>query len=147
MRFSGLENLELDGTVNELALDRIRSRPDEFVKGLVFNGIVYYFPSVAELFRPRASRNPLNLDKLAQTALHFVTWSLTGLGLWHVRRRQETRRVCLLLLLSVFLYAVWYFPFLTSVEHTMYTFATMPILALLAAAGLVCSWRAISRSA
>ena len=134
MRFHGLTSQTLDSDLSREALQRIRSQPGVFVKELGFNATAYYFPGVAEVFRPVRMRNFWS-EKLALTILHVVVWSFVGLGLWRVRKREDHRQLCWLLLLCVGLYAVWYFPFRTSVSHTMYTFATMPILAILAALG------------
>ena len=143
--FHGLTSQALDAELSGKALRHIRSRPGVFVKGLVLNATAYYFPSVAEVFGP-SNRRCANMEKVALTIFHLVTWTFVGLGLWHVRKQQEPRLQCLLLLLCVLLYAVWYFPFLTSVNHTMYTFATMQILAILAAVGLVYSRRRVRQS-
>ena len=144
-KYHGLTSEPQDAEVNARALDSIRTRPDVFAKGLVLNAIAYYFPSVAEVFR-RGDRNFEDREKLALTTFHFTMWLFAGVGLLHVRKRRDLRVAFLLLLLCLLLYAVWYFPFLTSASHTMYTFATMPILAILAAVGLVFGYRAVSQS-
>ena len=144
-RFHGLAGQSLDTELNSEALALIRSRPSVFVKGLVLNATAFYFPSIVEVFR-LGERNPGHREKLALTTLHLVLWTLTGLGLWHVRKSKSRRLPSLLLLLFVALYAVWYFPFHTSVAHTMYTFSTMPLLAVLSGLGLVSSYREVWRS-
>lgn len=136
-RFHGLPSEDLDVKANSAAVEQILSSPGMFAKGLILNAAAYYFPYVAEVFRPSPRSDYANREKMAVTCLHAALWFLAGVGFWRARANREQAQIQMLLFLAICLYAVWYFPFLTSVNHTMYVFATTQFLAILAAVGLV----------
>ncbi len=133
--FHGFKDQKIDRTLTRKMLDHITLNPTEFAKRVSLNAIGYYFPTMSDMMRDY--RDELgNLTKLALTIFHLGLWILASVGIWHARKKQESMLPIGFLLGAVVLYAIWYFPFHTSVSHTLYTFGIMPILAMLAALGV-----------
>ena len=135
-RFNGVTSETLDNELTARALRNVKTRPGLLFKGFALGAIAYYFPSVAELLNTGGTGYG-SPEQLAVTGLYLTAWILAAVGFLRRRRQVEARWKYVLLVLCIFLYAVWYFPFLTFTNHTMYSFATTPILALLAATGVV----------
>ncbi len=136
--FHGFTDYKVDRTLTKHMVDHIISHPVEFSKRITLNAIGYYFPTLSDFFRHYIPDQG-NLIKLALSIFHLMLWLLSGIGIWHVKQNRVMFFHTKLLLLAIVLYAIWYFPFLTSMPHTLYTFSTIPILAILASLGSVYS--------
>ena len=132
----GLKDIELEDKINKRMVADIRRRPLNFIQKIALNAIEFYFPALSYPFL--AAKKGLKLEPVALTIFHLVLWLLAILALWHFRFDKGQRQIIMLLLVAVILYIVWYFPILTFVGHSLYTFGTIPILSILAAVGILC---------
>jgi len=108
--------------------EHIRNQPGVFVKKLVLNSIGYYFPTFTY---PFLAVKVFSIENLAITIFNLVLWILAFVGIYRGRGKLNSR--AWILLAVIVLYGVWYFPFVTFIGHSLYTFGTMPFLSILAA--------------
>jgi len=132
--FHGLKNPNIDADFNRKAIEHILSHPSGFAKRFLLNAIQYYFPTITYPFRTRKGFSP---EGLALTVFHLILWGLAVIAICRERKPQESWSHVGLLLGLIVSYAVWYWPVITYVGHSLYTFGTMPFLSILASRGLV----------
>jgi hypothetical protein len=120
-------------------VEDIKQRPGDFIKKFILNAIEYYFPVFVYKFRVLSG---FTKEELLLTVFHLILWIFAVIGF--VFSESVYRVRSLMFLAAIFFYAIWYFPFATGfIGHNLYTFATMPLLAILSA-GLFSS-RLLSR--
>jgi len=132
VQYYGLKDPNLDAKFNEKAKEHIRAHPGMFLKKFILNSIEYYFPS---LTYPFLAVKHFSMENLALTVYHLILWGLAVIGFYRIRRQKPEFLHAILVLVVIFLYAVWYWPFITFIGHSLYTFGTMPFLSILAANG------------
>jgi hypothetical protein len=76
------------------------------------------------------------LKKLAITVFNLLLWTLALTGICRNQKDAESKLGIRLMLVAIVLYAIWFFPFATFIGHSLYTFATVPFLSILAANGI-----------
>lgn len=134
--FSGLKDPQLDRQVNRRMVEHIRTHPAQFAEKTLLNGAEFYFPVVHDARGGGDLAGPAwTLYRLVISAWHGGLWALAVVGLWR-RRGPTTRGRWMLALACVALLAVPYLPFLVNIAHSQYVFQTMPLVCLLAAAGV-----------
>jgi len=131
IQYWGLKDPKIDAVFNARMKEHIRNHPGVFVKKLVLNSIEYYFPTFTY---PFLAIKVFSMGKLAITVFNLLLWILVFVGIYRGRGKLNWRTWTLLGL--IVLYGVWYFPFVTFIGHSLYTFGTMPFLSILAAHGL-----------
>jgi len=134
--WKGLKDIALDEKVNLAMKMDIKSDPARFVKKFFANAVEYYFP--AAVYKLRVGRS-FSKEELLITVYNLTIWAVALFG----SICSKDKKIALILIGFIVLYAMWYFPFATFIGHNLYTFATMPLLAILAA-GLFSS-RLLSR--
>jgi 4-amino-4-deoxy-L-arabinose transferase-like glycosyltransferase len=132
VQFYGLKDPNINAKFNEKAVEHIRTHPGVFLKKFILNSIEYYFPS---LTYPFLAVKYFSVENLAITLYHLILWSLAAVGFYRIRRQKPGFLHAVLVLAVIFLYAVWYWPVIAFIGHSLYTFGTMPFLSLLAANG------------
>jgi len=124
--WKGLKDITLDEKVNIAMKADMKSDPAKFIKKVFANAVEYYFPAV--VYKLRAARR-FSKEELLITVYNLTIWVFALLGSVCFNKKREA----LLLIGFIILYAMWYFPFATFIGHNLYTFATMPLLAILSA--------------
>lgn len=140
IHFKGFMDFQLDRFANKKMAEDIKQRPGDFIKKFILNAIEYYFPVFVYKFRAFSG---FTKEELLLTVFHLILWIFAVIGF--VFSESVYRARSLMFLVAIFFYAIWYFPFATGfIGHNLYTFATMPLLAILSA-GLFSS-RRLSRT-
>jgi hypothetical protein len=140
--FYGFTNPEYEKITNQRYKQHIREHPGAFLKKIFINAVEYYWPLVYYVFPPPdtyAAQAPLsetlrkeaNPDTVPITLYNLVFVSLSFCGFCYLMRRKGMRKHALLLAFAWAVFALPYFPFLTFISHTLYTFGTIPVLAVL----------------
>jgi 4-amino-4-deoxy-L-arabinose transferase-like glycosyltransferase len=124
--WKGLKDITLDEKVNLAMQEDIKSDPAKFIKKVFANAVEYYFP--AAVYKLRVGKS-FNKEELLITVYNSTIWVFALLG----SRCFNNKKIVLVLVGFIILYAMWYFPFATFIGHNLYTFATMPLLAILSA--------------
>jgi hypothetical protein len=139
MKYYGFTDSKVDALANERAKEHARNHPGDFARKFFLNALEYYFPVTFAFFAPEGgpikelplgSRvQAVSKEALALSVYHFALIVCALAGAWRARRLGAVR----FLFLMWVVYALPYFPFLTFVGHALYTYGTLPIIALLAA--------------
>ena len=137
----GLKDTKLDKNLTQKMIEDILAHPGIFAQKITLNALEYYFPAITHPFLAYGSN--LKKEKLALTIYHFLLWTLAVWGFLGVRKKKNYQNSAILLFVAIVLYAVWYFPFLAFIGHSLYTFGTMSILSILTAIGIVHLFNAI----
>jgi hypothetical protein len=127
--WKGFINIKDEELANRKMAEHIRNDPALFVKTVILNVIEYYFPAFV---KPFLAIKTVTAEQWALSIFHLFYWLAAVIGILYCWRKG------LLLLAGIFLYAVWYFPFATSIGHSLYAFGTIPLLCIISAAGIVC---------
>jgi hypothetical protein len=143
LHFYGFREPEKERLANERAKKDILTHPLDFLKKLGLNAIEYYLPVIYFLFPPPgtyasqvslavALRTEANIDIVPLSIYYFGLLMMSAAGFIYLRKRRAMRfqLICLTAMWAIF--AVPYFPFLTYVGHGLYTFGSVPALALFA---------------
>ena len=130
--WEGFKDSNLEEFANKKMVEHIRNHPDLFIKKVMVNAVDYYFPVFVSHFL--AVKSTVAED-WAVTLFHCFLWFPVIWGVFHCWQKG------LLLLGGIVIYSVWYFPFVTSVSHSLYTMGTMPFLCILSATGIVYFFR------
>jgi 4-amino-4-deoxy-L-arabinose transferase-like glycosyltransferase len=130
--WKGLKDIRLEDKVNAKIMEDLRQYPGAFVRKLLLNAVEYYFPMFTY---PYLAVKHLSVENFAITIFNAVLWILAFMG---IRRCKKDKALLPagLMVAAIGLYAIWFFPFATFIGHSLYTFATMPFLSMLAAKGL-----------
>ena len=131
--WKGLKDIDLEEMANEKMADDIRSHPIAFAKKIILNAVEYYFPTLTYSF---LAVKRVSLQKLAITIFNLLLWILALMGICRNQKDAESKLGVRLMLVAIVLYAIWFFPFATFIGHSLYTFATIPFLSILAANGI-----------
>jgi hypothetical protein len=146
--FYGFKSAADEKLANSRAKKDLRDHPAAFAKKVLLNAVEYYFqiffylrsPAGAlpgSLPFPQRLLNGAILDAFAVSAYHLVLLAFALLGARYLWGRKEMRFQLGLLSAAAAFYAIPYFPFLTRVAHGLYTFGTIPSLAVATAVWLV----------
>lgn len=127
-QYWGLKDPKIDVVFNSRMKEHIKNQPGVFVKKLVLNSVGYYFPTFTY---PFLAVKIFSIENLAITIFNLVLWILAFVGIYRGRGKLNSR--AWILPAVIVLYGVWYFPFVTFIGHSLYTFGTMPFLSILAA--------------
>jgi hypothetical protein len=139
MHWKGFKDIELEEFTNRKMFEHIKKHPVLFIKKFVLNAVEYYFPA---LTYPFLAIRGISLERIVITVFHIGLWFFVVMGILF-QGTGSSLRLYLISLAGIFVYAVWYFPFATFIEHSLYTFGTMPFLCIISAAGIVASYRKI----
>lgn len=134
MQCYGLRDCNIDKEFNEKMKEHIKTQPMVFLKKLLLNSVEYYFPSITY---PFLAVKIFSIESLAITVFHLTLWGLAVTLIWHSKKEKMLRMPMLLMLTAIGLYAIWYFPFVTFIGHSLYTMGTIPFLCIMSAAGIV----------
>jgi 4-amino-4-deoxy-L-arabinose transferase-like glycosyltransferase len=139
MKYYGFTDPKVDALANERAKAHARNHPGEFAKKFFLNALEYYFPVTFAFFAPEGgpvhelpfpSRiTAVSKEALALSVYHLALICCAIVGFARARKMFVAK----FLLAMWIVYALPYFPFLTFVGHALYTYGTLPIIALLAA--------------
>ena len=127
----GLKDIEMENKISQKMVEDMKQNTGLFIKKMALNSIEYYFPI---LTYPFLAAKKFNLDHLGLTIFHLTLWILAAIGIIKRRKANEGRMPEVLLICAIFLFAIWYLPFATFIGHSIYTFSTIPMLSILAAA-------------
>jgi len=130
--WKGLKDIRLEDKVNAKIMEDLRQYPGAFVRKLLLNAVEYYFPMFTY---PYLAVKHLSVENFAITVFNVALWTLALVGIWRCKKNKILLPAGLILT-AIWLYAIWFFPFATFIGHSLYTFATMPFLSMLAAKGL-----------
>lgn len=133
-QFWGLKSPELDMKFNDAMKEHIRQEPIIFLKKVALNSVELYFPFLTSRF---LAVKRFSWENLALTVFHLALWILAIFGLFRSGQIKGRRPKSLMVLALIILYGIWYIPIVTFIGHSLYTFATIPFLAILAANGLL----------
>ena len=131
--WKGLKDIKLEDKINKKMIEHLRAHPGAFTKKVVLNAIEYYFPM---LTYPYLAVKGFSPENLAITIFNSTLWALTLIGILRSKKEEMSLLPAGLVLAAIVLYAIWYFPFVTFIGHSLYTFGTIPLLSILAAKGL-----------
>jgi hypothetical protein len=148
LHFYGFREPDKERLASARFKEHLLHHPAEFAKKFGLNAVEYYFPVVYYLFPPlgtyasqvpirMALRTEANIDTVPLSAYHFLLLSLSTAGFLYLVGRREMRFQASCGALAWAIFAVPYFPFLTYVGHALYTFGSIPSLALLAGTWVV----------
>ena len=143
IQFYGFTDLASEKFANRQAALHIKNHPADFAKKIALNAAEFYFPLLYYVIPPpgsEPSRYPFlqRLRKMDEkafigiTLLNIFLVTLATAGAVSLIRNRPTRPIGIFCLLAWCAFAIPYFPFLTSVNHTLYTFGTIPIMTALA---------------
>jgi hypothetical protein len=156
VQFYGFTNVQDEKFANAQMKAHLRAHPADFAKKFCLNAAEYYFPLLYYVIPPAGSapaQFPFiqRIKRMEEKMFILITiWNAVLLALAMrgaalLIYRRGTRTLGVILLAGWAAYAVPYFPFLTVINHTLYTFGTMPILSVLAGIGIVslgnCDWK------
>lgn len=147
-QFYGFKNFEDEKFANAQATHHLKTHPADFLKKLGLNTLDYYWPVFNYLTPAPGSKvasDPFMVRMKTRNALLLLAISLFNLvvvglalkGALCLLARRETLRLGIVALVAWGAFMAPYLPFLTAGNHQVYTFGTIPILALLAAIGLL----------
>lgn len=148
IKFYGFTNFASEQFANEQARLHVKNHPADFARKFALNAFEFYFPLFYYMVPPPGSepaRYPFfqrlrKMDEKAFIGITILNLFLVGMaiaGVVGLLRNRDRRAVGLFCLLVWAAFAVPYFPFLTAVNHTLYTFGTIPIITALASAFLL----------
>ena len=129
----GPKNMQLEEKLNQKMKEDITKHPFNFIQKIALNAVEYYFPF---LVYPFLAVKTFSCQELTITVFHLLLWALALKGLWNDYSIRKYRQHTLLLFFALIIYAAWYFPFATFIGHSLYSFGTIPLLAVLAGVGL-----------
>lgn len=138
--FYGLRDPRWEKEINRRFKENLKNHPGAFTKKLFLNALDFYFPLVYYLFPPANSEADLiplkvsirkHKEVVGLTFYHLTLLTFASCGLVYLCNRRM-RGVAIGLCFCWVIYAVPYFPFLAFVGHGLYTFGTIPILAVAA---------------
>jgi hypothetical protein len=146
MKYYGLTDPAFEKIINKRAHEHLREHPIDFAKKILLNAVEYYFPIVFHIAPPQGSQlDDLTLlerikaapgETLPLSLYHLFLIGGAVFGFHTLRRNPAQRPLAHYLAALWILYAALYFPFLVFVGHSLYTYGTLPILSLFAAAWL-----------
>jgi 4-amino-4-deoxy-L-arabinose transferase-like glycosyltransferase len=139
--YYGLTDPAAEKSVNERAHEHALTHPGDFAKKFVLNAVEFYFPVIIAILPPQggvldglplAQRIKSSHSEFLPISLYHLVLVLSAIaGLLKLRRTD--RPLALFLFGAWFFSSVLYFPFLTFVGHSLFTYGTLPIISLLAA--------------
>jgi hypothetical protein len=135
--WKGFKDIGLEELANGKMAEHVKNHPVLFVKKIVLNSVEYYFPI---LTYPFLAVKSISIEQIALTVFHLGLWGCAIIGILF-RRSNYSLKPYLLLLVGIFLYSVWFFPFAAFIGHSLYTMGTIPFLCVVSAAGIVCLFR------
>ncbi|MBN1795537.1 MAG: hypothetical protein JW804_02585 [Sedimentisphaerales bacterium] len=133
----GFKDPNIDAAFDKKMIEHIKTHPDLFLKKVLLNSVEYYFPTLTYPFLAVKVFTKFQVEQLVLTIFHLILWTLTIIGFWRNRKDKRQWLSASLMLVAIMLYAIWYFPFVTFIGHSLYTLGTMPYLAILAARGII----------
>ena len=133
--WQGFKDVKYQVFANKKMVEHIKNHPALLIKKVIVNAIEYYFPAFTKHFL--AIKN-VSTEQWVFTIFHFFLWLWAIAGVFYCRSKGT------LLLVGIFIYAVWYFPFGSFIGHNLYTFGTIPLLCILSATGVVRFFNGIS---
>ncbi|MGN6387620.1 MAG: hypothetical protein ACTHMT_15425 [Verrucomicrobiota bacterium] len=136
LEFYGLSDIRWEKEFNKRFVEDAKAHPELLLKKIGLNALEYYFPLIYQFFPPPNSYIRVERDAVPLTLYHLVLVLLGCTGLAYLLRRKEGRIYAVLLLFCWAIYAVPYFPFLSFVGHGLYTFGTIPVLAIAVGVGI-----------
>ena len=132
----GIKDPNLDHQINRRMVEDIKAHPRQFARKVALNAVEFYLPITYEFLTGGVRRwDIFALMSLGLSAWHLALWILAFRGFCIQRTTRATLRLLAFVACIVALSAP-YLPFLVTVGHSKYALPTMPLLALLAAAGL-----------
>lgn len=135
IHFSGLRDPKLDDILNRKMVEHIKAHPDLFAKKVTLDAMEFYVPVCYYVLGP--GRLSWDLGVLARWAIslwHLAFWGLAVVGIWRAPTAESRLRL-LAVVGCIAALTMPYFPFFVSVGHSQYVMPTMPLVAVLAAAG------------
>lgn len=154
VQFYGFARPEDERFANARMKEHVKEHPLDFAKKVILNGAEYYLPVLSALIPPNREVKPSSAitatgigerlrgavamrQQLLQSLFNIIAVMLAWAGLWTLARNRRTRAGAAFLGIAWAAYALPYFPFLAFVPDGIYTFGTMPVLAILGAAFLM----------
>ena len=154
VQYYGIKDPDLEAQLTKNAVRHVLENPSRFVKKIFFNGIEFYFPVFYCLAVPDTdptSKHSLatrlfsgcRKDKILESFYFLLLWVFAGIGVVNAFVEKNKKSYYLVLLGIILIICFPYFPFLTFIGHSLYTFSTLPFLSILTASGIFCAWNSI----
>jgi len=151
LQFFGIRDPDLDAQLTQKAIHHALENPDLLIKKIFLNGLEFYFPVFYCLAPPDPhpmSKHSLvtrisedcRKDIILESAYFLFLWILAGIGTANAFIKRHKTTHCVILMGIIFLIAFPYFPFVSYIGHSLYTFSTLPFLAILSTSGILCVW-------
>jgi hypothetical protein len=143
--FYGLKDARWEKEINRRFKEHVKTHPGAFVKKVFFNAVEYYFPIIYYILPPPGSAPDVHslrksmqdhLEVIPLTLYHLTLIILAFYGLGRIWKNRSTRDLAFGIVFCWAIYAVPYFPFLSFVGHGLYTFGTIPVLAIAVGVGI-----------
>lgn len=151
LQFFGMRDPDLDAQLTQKAIRHVLQNPSLFVKKIFLNGLEFYFP----LFHCLAPPDPKPMSKhslrtrvfkdcrkdtFLESFYFLLLWVFAAIGTVNTFIKNNKTTHFIVLLGIIFLIAFPYFPFVTYIGHSYYTFSTLPFLSILSTSGILCVW-------
>jgi len=151
VQFYGIRDPDLDAQLTQKAIHHVLENPGRFVQKIFLNGMEFYFPVFYCLAVPDPHPMSKHLVmtrifkdcrkvKTSQSFYFLLLWILAGIGTANAFIKNYKTNNFIIVLGIIFLIVFPYFPFLSFVCHSHYTFSTLPFLSILSTAGILCIW-------
>ena len=136
LQYWGCKDPDLDRQANQRMVRDIRAHPVRLLKKIGLNAVEFYVPTIHDaLMGSRKGAAVVGYAALI-SLWNLAYLGLVAVGLWRVKDRKLRGRLwlaigCLAVLIG------FYLPFIAMISHARYAVASLPVLAALAAAGVV----------
>jgi hypothetical protein len=132
LEYYGLVDPQDEKFINAKFSEHAKTHLGALLRKSFLNADEYFFPITYYILM----RREMPLEPLAISFYFAMLLGLAAFGFFLLWRRKETRLVAIATVLFALAYAVPYFPFLTFVGHSLYTFGTIPFFAALGGVAL-----------
>jgi hypothetical protein len=139
VRYCGVTDVTVANELGNAMVKDMKSYPGKLFTKTFLNALEFYFPIVYSVSKghflsPKTIASAM--ESLALSIVHFLLWGLAIVGIWTTKDK-IVRRSQLLVLLSIGLLCIPYFPVIAFIGHAQYAAPIVPLLAILAASGVL----------
>jgi 4-amino-4-deoxy-L-arabinose transferase-like glycosyltransferase len=138
VRYSGVTDVAVANELETRMVQDMKAHPAQLLVKILLDGVEYYCPLIYNFFGPRFVSEGVSwiIETVVISAFHFALWVLALIGLWKIRDR-KLRFALFLIFFCIIMLCAPYLPAVAgTIEHAQYAAPLIPLLMILAAAGV-----------